>query len=367
MVRMFNLKKAMVIGILVFILSLMQIEALVGEDWEQVTELRTKRVGFATAVVDNEIYLIGGTLYEDVKPNKKVRGPYGMSTVEVYDPQTHTWQRLTDMPTPRTGAKAAVVNGTIFVFGGFSAKEDHVALRKYPVSVEAYNPRTDTWIPKQDMPVSRVLFDIGVVDGKVYIIGGAMRIDGERIGRVDVYNPATDTWVKGQEMPTSRENLGVGVVGSRIYAIGGRGWPQVRLGPYLTVIEAYNPTSRQWQKKSDMLDTRDSFAPVVVRDSIYLIGGVIVGERGFAPEYLASVSVYNPQKDAWSDIPAMPVPFVPGDAAAVNGRIYVFGGMGDIGKGWELFPDVLVYDTGFRAVEAVGKLPTRWGTLKAPQ
>ena len=367
MVRMFNLKKAIVIGIVVFILLLAQMETLVGEDWEHITELRTKRVGFATAVVDNEIYLIGGTLYEDVKPNKKVRGPYGMSTVEVYNTQTHTWRRLTDMPTPRADAKAAVVNDTIFVFGGFSAKEDHVALRKYPVSVEAYNPRTDTWIPKQDMPVSRVLFDVGVVGEKVYIIGGATRIDGERIGRVDVYNPATDTWVKGQEMPTPRENLSVRVVGNRIYATGGRGWPQIRLGPYLTVIEEYDSTSRQWRKKSDMLDTRDSFASVVVTDSIYLIGGVIVGERGFAPEYLASVNVYNPQKDAWDNIPAMPISLVPGGAAAVNGRIYVFGGVGDVGEGLELFPDVVVYDTGFRAVEANGKLSTRWGVLKASQ
>lgn len=366
MVRMFNLKKAMVIGIVVFILLLVQMETFADQDWELKTQLPTERITFATAVVGHKIYLIGGTHYEDVKPNKAIRGPYGISTVEAYDTQTNTWQRVANMPTPRHAAKAAVVNGTIFVFGGWSAAGDH-ALRKYPVSVEAYNPRTDTWIQKQDMPVSRVVFDLGVVDGKIYIIGGVTRIGGERIARVDVYNPATDTWVKGQEMPTPRERLGVGVVGNRMYAIGGRGWPQVGLGPFLTIIEEYNPTNRQWRQKSDMLDVRDTFALVVVRDSIYMIGGVIVGKRGFAPEYLASVNVYDPQEDVWSDIPAMPTSFVPNGVAAVNGKIYVFGGTGDIGKGWELFPDVVVYDTGFRAVEAVGKLSTRWGALKAPQ
>ena len=360
MVSMFNPKKAMVIGIVVFILSLMQIETFADQDWELKTQLPTERVIFATTVVDNKIYLIGGTLYE----NKAVRGPYGISTVEVYDTQTHTWQRGADMPTPRHGAKAAVVNGTIFVFGGWNGPENH-ALRKYPVSVEAYNPQTDTWIQKQDMPVSRVEFGIGVVDGKIYIIGGAMRSGGERMGRVDVYNPATDTWVKGREMPTPREALGVGVVGNRIYAIGGRGWPQVGFGPHLTVVEEYDPTSRQWRQKSDMLDSRDSFGRVVIRDSIYLIGGVTLKGVGFAHEYLASVSVYDPQKDAWSDIPAMPMSLVPQGAAAVNGRIYVFGGSGDVGKGVELLPDVLVYDTGFHAVEADGKLRTRWGKLKA--
>ena len=367
MVRMFNLKKAIVISVLVFIFSLMQIETFSDQGWELKTQLPTERITFATAVVGYKIYLIGGTLYENVRPDKAVLGPYGISTVEVYDTQTNTWQKGTDMPTPRHGAKTAVVNDTIFVFGGWNGEADH-ALREYPVSVEAYNLQTDTWMQKKDMPISRVEFGVGVVDGKIYIIGGAMHTGGERMNRVDVYNPATDTWVKGREMPTPREALGVGVVGNRMYAIGGRGWPRVRiLGPHLTVIEEYNPTSRQWSQGSDMLDPRDSFAPVVVKDSIYLIGGAILKGAGFVPEYLASVNVYNPQKDAWDNIPAMPFSLVPGGAAAVNGRIYVFGGAGDIGKGLELFPDVVVYDTGFRAVEAAGKLSTRWGALKALQ
>lgn len=364
MSTVFSSKKATVIGAVVFILSLMKIETFADQGWELRTQLSTERITFATAVVGNKIYLIGGTLYADVKPGKAVWGPYGSSIVEMYDTQTNTWQRVADMPTPRHGAKAAVVNGTIFVFGGWNGKDVDFANRKYPVSVEAYNPQTDTWIEKKEMPVSRVEFDIGVVDGKIYIIGGAIRRDGggKRIGRVDVYNPATDTWVAGREMPTPRSSLGVEVVGNRIYAIGGRGWPPVRIGPHLMVIEEYDSRSRQWQKKGDMLDTRDSFATVVVRNSIYLIGGVILA--GFPHEYLASVNVYDPQKDVWSEIPAMPIPLVPNGAAAVNGRIYVFGGSGDVGKGVELLPDVVVYDTSFRAVTAHGKLPTRWGELK---
>ena len=116
-------------------------------------------------------------------------------------------------------------------------------------------------------------------------------------------------------------------------------------------------------EKGDMLDARDSFATVVVKDSIYLIGGAILA--GFPHEFLASVNVYDPQKDAWGEIPAMPIPLVPAGAAAVNGKIYVFGGSADVGKGVELLPDVVVYDIGFRAVTAQGKLPTGWGELKA--
>ena len=361
MSNVFHRRRVMIIA--VFILLLMQTESFAGEDWEVRTQLPPKRMAFATAVVGHKVYLIGGTIYEKAKFDKGILGPYGIQTVEVYDTQTNTWQRVADIPTPRHAAKAAVVNGTIYVFGG-SHGEANALLRKHPVNVEAYNPQTNTWIQKQDMPVSRVDFDLGVADGKIYVIGGSIRHNGESVNRVDVYNPATDTWVKGREMPTPRSSLSVAVVGNRIYAIGGLVWrPRFNFG--LTVIEEYDATSRQWRKKADMLDTRDWFKTVVVRDAIHLIGGSIWKGVGFAREYLASVNVYDPQKDAWSDIPAMPIPFTPQGAEVVNGRIYVFGGTGDIGKGWELFPDVVVYDTGFRAVEANGKLSTRWGELKA--
>ena len=355
-------KKIIVIGIAIFIALVMQTESLADEDWEVITQLPPKRLAFATAVVGHKVYLIGGSVYDKAKRDRGIFGPLGIPIVEVYDTQADTWERVADMPTPRHAAKTAVVNGIIYVFGG-SHGDVKALLRKYPVNVEAYNPRTDTWVQKQDMPVPRVDFGIGVVDGKIYLIGGSMRANREEIDRVDVYNPATDTWAKGREMPTPRSNLSVAVVGNRIYAIGGlAGWPRVNFG--LTVIEEYDTTSRQWREKGDMLDTRDWFKTVVVRDSIYLIGGSIWKGVGFAREYLASVNVYDPQEDTWRDIPAMPTPFTPKGAVVINGRIYVFGGSGDVGKGWDLFPDVMVYDTGFRAVTAKGKLSTRWGELK---
>lgn len=43
------------------------------EKWQIVSELPTQRTGFATAVVDGKVYLIGGT------PFQNRRGPYGLS------------------------------------------------------------------------------------------------------------------------------------------------------------------------------------------------------------------------------------------------------------------------------------------------
>ena len=347
---MFTSKKAIVIGGIVFIHLLMQIESFAGQNWERITELPTKRKGFATAVVDGKIYLIGGSLFENVKlkPSKRLQGPFGLSTVEVYDPQTNKWRSVADMPTPRTSARAAVVNSIIYVFGGYNGKDNLGVNLNFPVVVEAYDPATDTWTRKGDMPFSRVEFDLGVVAGKVYLIGGSTGLGAgheRRTARVDIYDPATNTWAKGGKMPTRRDGMDVAVVSKRIYALGGMGWPQSpdAPGPFLAVIEAYNPITHQWERDKNMLDLRVGFSTVIVEDDIYLIGG-FVWEEG-RTKYLATVDVYHPQTQAWRAIPSLPMSIAPFRAAAVNGKIYVFGG---IGKGFELFSGVVVFDTGFR-------------------
>ena len=356
-----SVKKVIVIGVAVFILLLMKTESFAGQDWEVITQLPTKRWEFTTAVVADKIYFIGGSLFENHA------GPFGLSTVEVYDTQTNTWQRGADMPTPRTNAKAAVVNGTIYVFGGYNSKDKFLQNWKMADHVEAYDPLTDTWIQKKEMPVSRFYFGLGVVAGKVYLIGGTTGLgegQEQRMDRVDIYDPATDTWVKGPKMPTRRNPGGVAVVSTRIYVIGGEGWPPPQnwgADPFLGSIEEYDPINRQWQKKKDLLEIKNWFSSAVVGSDIYLIGGY-TREGGL--QQVATVNVYRPQTETWREISALPEPLDTFDAATVDGKIYAFG---SLNAGGQFSTDVLVYDTDFRAVEATGKFLTRWGELKSEE
>ena len=109
---------------------------------------------FSTAVVEDKIYIIGGSLFDNRG------GPFELPTVEIYDPQTNTWQRGADLSTPRTNAKAAVVNGTIYVFGGYNSKNKFLQNWKMADHVEAYDPITDTWTQKKEMPISRFYFGL---------------------------------------------------------------------------------------------------------------------------------------------------------------------------------------------------------------
>ena len=359
--------QGVMVGCAVMVLSHFAIETADANEWRVISELPTQRARFATAVVEGKIYLIGGTLFEHERGVRREnepgiwRGPFGMSLVEVYDPQTNTWERLTDMPTVRSGAKTVVVDGKIYVLAGKVGKDNQAVNLTTLKVVEMYDPQTDTWVRKQDMSRRRASFGIGVVAGKIYAIGGTVDIQPEapwRVDLVEVYDPATDTWAKRADMPTRRRAVKAAVIRDTLYAIGGSGWPPAgNGGPFLGTIEVYEPRINRWTKRPDMPNPRTVFSTVVVGDKIYLIGGLRAGDRHPAP-----VEMYEPATERWRVISARSTVKSPFGIAAVNGNIYVFGGTD---KDWELSPIVEVFDTGFRNVEARGKLPTRWGELKA--
>ena len=376
MLRILQFLQGVLVGLAIIVLSHLGIENAAANEWQVISELPTQRVEFATAVVNGKIYLIGGTLFEHERGVRRAdlpgiwRGPFGMSLVEVYDPQTNTWERLTDMPTVRSEPMTAVVDGKIYVMGGYVGKDNQGVNLKHLKAVEMYDPETDTWVRKQDMSIPCKEFGIGVVAGKIYAIGGYVHPRDQkpeaplRIDLVEVYDPASDTWTKRSDMPTRRSEVKTAVVQNAIYAIGGVGWPQVgnHGGPFLGTIEVYEPRINRWTKKPDMPNLRARFSTVVVGGKIYLIGGFTVQAGGATVgEWFASTEVYDPIMEKWHLIPEVPTVRLPFAVAAVNGKIYVFGGDD---KDWELSPTVEVFDTGFRAVTAIGKLPARWGALK---
>ena len=142
---------------LVLTLLLVAIFSSVAVGWQQVSKLPTLRTAKATAVVGDNIYLIGG-INEDENLGG---GASALSRVDVYDTQTNTWHKAADMLTPRIAPKTAVFSSDIYVFGGYTRTAILDELRKrdvYKKTVEVYDTRTDTWVKKRDMPTLRRSF-----------------------------------------------------------------------------------------------------------------------------------------------------------------------------------------------------------------
>jgi len=133
-----------------------------------------------------------------------------------YDPTTESWTQKADMPTARLCLSACVVDGKIYAIGG--CKEDWQVLA-YKI-VEVYDPSTNTWARKRDMPTERWSPSACVVAGKIHVIGGNAN-NLQPTPAHEVYDPTIDTWTTKAPMQQKRLGHFAGLVGNRIYAIGG--------------------------------------------------------------------------------------------------------------------------------------------------
>jgi len=189
--------------------------------WVKKANMPTTRSYLATGAVNGKIYAIGG-----------YAGAKILSVVEEYDPVTDKWTKKRDMPTARSGFSIAVANGRIYAIGGHDNTE-------ILPTVEEYDPVTDKWTRKADMPSERSSLAASSVGGRIYAIGGwaSQVIGGQIVVRtfpvVEEYDPMTDKWTKKPDMPTARDGLSASAVGERIYAIGGSS----KLGVLPTVEE----------------------------------------------------------------------------------------------------------------------------------
>lgn len=103
-----------------------------------------------------------------------------------------------------------------------------------PTSVEG------TRTQKASMPIASV----GVVDGKIYAIGGEAA-SGDPTDANQMYDPETDTWQTDASMPTARNNAKATVANGLIYVVGG--------SSNATINEAYNPETATWSSKEAVM------------------------------------------------------------------------------------------------------------------
>jgi len=303
--------------------------------WTQKANIPTPRPGATAGVINDKIFLIGGW------PNSNT------AVNEVYDPSTNTWESKTLMPTARGFLSSAVVNDTIYTIGG-----------GYPTPTnknEAYNPATNSWTIKANMNVARINGRAGVVNGIIYVIAG---YPNER--SCEAYNPQTNTWTSRSNFPESIGGVvSVAVFNELVYVFGG--------GYYngLKTVYAYNPQTDTWTKKSDMLTPRTVSQACLVNGKIYVIGGA-------TSEYnpTDAVEEYDPANDTWTTKSPMPVASAFLSCAVVNNKIYVFEGVPDWSgttgglKVWEYDPAYVipVELTSFTATANGKEVTLNWST-----
>lgn len=153
-----------------------------------------------------------------------------------YNPLTDSYTRKADVPTARTWGTCTVVGNKIYVIGGYSYDSPIGATNVN----EVYDPSLDTWQTKSPLPLSLwgVTRENPVIDGKIYVTHG---LDGSRFHATTfVYDPSTDLWSQKSSASHPRDGTASGIISGKLYVVGGRA---DFAGPYgLNFNEAYDPS-----------------------------------------------------------------------------------------------------------------------------
>jgi N-acetylneuraminic acid mutarotase len=240
------------------------------DTWKTRAPMPTARSGFAVAVYQSKIYVIGGAV--GTGANVRFTG-----ATEVYDAATNTWETKLSMPTPRADLGANVVNGTIYLIGGKEYWGDGPLYHELDVN-EVYDPTSNSWTTEARMPVPAFGYSSAVVDGKIYVFGGARQLlEGfnnlTSVSSTQVYDAANHTWSSKAALPAAGSYAAAEATGGltapkRVYVIGG--FDQVS---YSSVVNVYDSERNFWSSGASMPTARGYLGLAVVDDVLYAIGG----------------------------------------------------------------------------------------------
>ncbi|MGH2562051.1 MAG: Kelch repeat-containing protein [Thermomicrobiales bacterium] len=272
-----------------------------GLTWTEGAPIPQERSELAAAVIDGQIYVVGGF--------------GGGERVDRYDVATETWERVADLPVGVHHPGVAALDGALYVGGGYSGDGDRAVDHLW-----AYDREAEAWEERESLPVAVGALGLAAVDGVLYAVGGATeRLGGPVHGAVDAYDPTGDAWQPRAEMPTPREHLAVVAGAGVIYAVGGRANGDEG-DQFAGANEVYDPARDAWAGLPALPAPRGGLTGVYADGLVVVMGG----ERG--SDAYDDVNAYDPASAKWSALPPLPIARHGLASAAVEGTVYAITG-----------------------------------------
>lgn len=322
-------------GIAVLCVTLLLVSGAHAQKWSRGAPFPEPSEEVYGIAVNGKLYVFGG-----LAPAWTPKG-----LVYEYDPAANTWAKKKNMPLLSHHVALAELNGKIYVFGGFTKPEKGPTAWVPIDNVWEYDPRADTWKALAPLPTKRGSPVAAVVNGKIYVIGGAGIHPGSKetslhparphraLGTNEVYDPATNTWETRSTMPTARNHSAIGVVDNKIYVIAGRvGNAFITRASNTDIVEVYDPATDQWGPLLAAMPTPRS-APGwgTHNGKIYVIGGEM--RNAVTSATFRTVEAYDPRSNTWTIMPPMETARHGLAADFIGNRLHVVSGNVQSGGG----------------------------------
>jgi N-acetylneuraminic acid mutarotase len=210
--------------------------------WTSRTSMPTARDSMQANVVNGKIYVISG----EVSVVEAHPGAVFSDATEVYDPETDTWTSATPIPNHVAGYASAVLDNRIYIIGG-ATEEPPVGWHAVNTT-QIYNPATDNWtvgaaIPKPVESALGCATNGSMAPKRIYVFAGFDEIGHRDLNQV--YDPILDEWAVGAKQSFyGYGEIAATVMDDLIYAIGGSYSELISPNPWGYTVDSepvYNP------------------------------------------------------------------------------------------------------------------------------
>lgn len=216
---------------------------------------------------------------------------------------------------------------------------------------------TGTWATLAPAPTKRTEAVGAAADGKIYVLGGFLSPTISVLAKlaisdvVEEYDPAANSWTTKAPLPSGLHHAGAAAAGGKLYVIGGYTRSLLNVWHPVATVYMYDPAKNAWTERSPMPTPRGALAVVEHQGKLYAIGGYDGSNN------IAALEVYDPATDSWGTKPPLPTPRDHLTAAVVRGQIYAIGGRLN-GNHSQNLPVVEAYDPRTDRWTRVADMPT---------
>ena len=310
--------------------------------WEQLPDMPVAKWEPASLVLDNKLYVLGG--YENYVISSK--------RVDVFDPADGSWTQLQDCPS-RVSHVDLVAGDTGFWFaGGMKDKPDRPTKDHIIAEVWHFDPELDRYTAGPLLPGRRAGGGLARVGDNLHYVSGLMEdrdTDSPDHFVLDLKAWAAGgyaEWTKAAPLPVPRNQHSIAELNGKIYIIGGQfNHDSQQLDQ--TMVDIYDPERDAWSEGPPLpvAHSHSEGATFVYNDRIWMAGGHSTpegGKKGFCPNV-----VTLREGGEWEVSCHLPKPTSSPAAAIIDDRLYIAGGWDgrmDDDKEWLSSPEVWVTD-----------------------
>lgn len=231
--------------------------------WEELAGLERGLQSAALVAHEGTLVRVGG-LYAQHSPEDAADAADRLrSTDEVarYDIASGRWSSLPALPAPRSSHMAAVLDGVLYVAGGWDLDHDPATAR-WATTVEALDLRnTDAGWRSIEAPFRLRGVGVAAAAGRLVIVGGMDPIGvPQRV--THLFDPRDASWTRGPELPASPFGAAAAAVGNDVVVTGMDGG-----------VHVLEPGQAAWRSAGSVLFPRFFHQNVAVAGQVFAIGG----------------------------------------------------------------------------------------------